>query len=262
MKNKNVFLVGVDGIGVSAVAKYLRGDGYEIFGSNLEKGENVLELEKNFGLHFFKEGSLEEKEILKKENFDFLVYTPAVKTNYENILDHPTLKIAYQQGIKLYSYAEYLGKMSENKFTISIAGTNGKTTTTTMLTETMNFLNLDPSAIVGGIMKKFNSNFLAGKSDYLILESCEYQNSFLNLHPDVAVITNITPDHLDFFGTFKNYQKVFMDFVRNIKGKGILICNPNDKNLKDILLSAKKRNLKIVDYTEFLTDLNLNIPGE
>ncbi len=251
---KKVFLIGIDGIGVSALAKFLAAQNYQIFGSDFQKGENAQELEKKYDLVFLTEGNIKTFE---KNNFEFLVYTPAV-----NIKKHKIVQLAIKKNIPIYSYPEYLGKISRDKFTIAIAGTNGKTTTSTMLTETMEFLGLKPTAIVGGIMKKFNSNFLAGKSDILILESCEYKNSFLNLQPDIIVITNITPDHLDFFETAKKYEQVFVDFIKNIKENGILVCNLNDFNLKKVILKAEERNLKIIDYTKFIKNLNLKIAGQ
>ena len=253
-KIKKVFLVGVGGIGVSAVAKYLYFNNYKIFGTDSNRNENVKALENNYNLEFSEENYL---DIFEKNDFEFLVYTPAV-----DVQNHNLIKKALEKNIKIYSYPEFLGEISRDKFTISIAGTNGKTTTTTMLVETLDFLGEQPNAIVGGIMKKFGSNFLAGKSDLFVLESCEYKNSFLNLYPNVAVITNITPDHLDFFGDFENYQKVFVDFLENIKEGGVLICNPNDKNLFEIVKKAENRKIKVIDYKPFIKNLNLKIAGD
>ena len=253
-KTKKVFLVGVGGIGVSAVAKYLYFNNYKIFGTDSNRNENVKALENNYNLEFSEENYL---DIFEKNDFEFLVYTPAV-----DVQNHNLIKKALEKNIKIYSYPEFLGEISRDKFTISIAGTNGKTTTTTMLVETLDFLGEQPNAIVGGIMKKFGSNFLAGKSDLFVLESCEYKNSFLNLYPNVAVITNITPDHLDFFGDFENYQKVFVDFLENIKEGGVLICNPNDKNLFEIVKKVENRKIKVIDYKPFIKNLNLKIAGD
>lgn len=257
--NEKVFLVGIDGIGISAVAKYLVKEGYKIFGSDIHRGgKNVQELKRKYGLSFFEEDDVFVFENLPaSEEFEFLIYTAAADPE-----KHKIIQTALQKNIPIYTYAEYLGKMSRDKFTISVAGTNGKTTTTTMLTEAMYSLGLEPSAIAGGIMKKFGSNFLFGKSDTLILESCEYKNSFLNLYPNIAVITNITPDHLDFFGTFEEERESFVKFIENIKESGTLVCNPHDKNLVEVIQKAQEKNLKIIDYTKFLINLNLNILGE
>lgn len=251
---KKVFLVGIGGIGVSALAKFLFKENYEIFGSDLDLNENVIELKKKFNLNFFDEKDI---SVLEKNNFEFLIYTAAV-----NPKKHKIIQLALKKNIPIYTYFEFLGKISEDKFLIAVAGTNGKTTTTTMLVESLDFLNLKPTAIVGGIMRKFNSNFLASRSDLLILESCEYKNSFLNLKPNIIIITNITSEHLDFFGNFENVKKAFINFVDNLKEGGILICNTNDHNLKEVVKEAQKKNIKIINYTIFLENLNLKIAGK
>ena len=232
---KKVFLVGVGGIGMSALAKYLRNAGYSIFASDGGgENEHITELIKNYDLHFL--GDHNEKNLT--DDFDFLVYSPAVsEKNAER-------KKAAEMGVKQYSYPEFLGKISKEKYTVSIAGTNGKTTTTTMVAEVLENFDVDPTIVVGGVARKFDSNFLLGKSDVFVVESCEYKDSFLSLHPNVVALTNITPDHLDYFGTFENYKKVFVDFLDRVKGeKKILICNVSDKNLAEVLQKARKREL-------------------
>jgi UDP-N-acetylmuramate--alanine ligase len=251
-KSKKVFLVGIGGIGVSALAKYLHKNGYEIFGSSDEINENIEYLQNSFGLNFL--GNHSEDNL--SADFDFLIYSPAVN---ENNLERQKAK---KLGIKEYSYPEFLGKVSKNKFTISVSGTNGKTTTTTMIAEILENFKKDATAIIGGISKKFNSNFLHGDSENFLVESCEYMGSFLSLSPDIIVITNITPDHMDYFGNFDNYKKVFTNFLDKYKGETrILICDKKNKNLNDIVERAELLGVKIVDYKKYEIQ-NITIPGD
>lgn len=251
-KSKKVFLVGIGGIGVSALAKYLYKNNYEIFGSSDEMNENIEDLKNNFGLNFL--GNHSENNLTN--DFDFLVYSPAVdKNNSER-------REAKKLGVEEYSYPEFLGKISENKFTISISGTNGKTTTTTMVAEILDNFQKDTTAIIGGISKKFNSNFLHGNSINFLVESCEYMGSFLSLSPDIIAITNITPDHLDYFENFDNYKKVFIDFLDKYKGEAkVLICDKKNKNLNDVVERAKILGIQIIDYKKYEIQ-NITIPGE
>ena len=186
---KKVFLVGTGGIGVSALAKYLKESGYQLFGSDATCNENTKELIKNYDLKFF----LGHNESSLKEDIDFLIYSPAI------LELNPERKKASALNIKQYSYPEFLGEISEKKFTISVSGTNGKTTTSTMISEILIEHKKDPTIILGGISKKFNSNFKSGKDNLFLVESCEFKKSFLNIKPNIIIITNITLDHLDYF---------------------------------------------------------------
>jgi UDP-N-acetylmuramate--alanine ligase len=253
-KKTKVFLVGVGGIGVSSLAKFLHKNNFEIFGSSDEKNENISELQEKFGLKFL--GQHSSKNLTS--DFEFLIYSPAIPENNPERLE------AKRQNIPEYSYPEYLGKISENKFTVSIAGTNGKTTTTTMVAELVEFFQYDTSVVMGGISKKFNSNFLSGTSDNFIVESCEFKNSFLNIFPNIIAITNLTPDHLDFFGNFNNYKNTFIKFLDNFKSSEknkVLICDKNNTELKEVIDAATILNIKIIDYQKYNIE-KVSIPGE
>ena len=250
--NKKVFLVGIGGIGISALAKYLYKDGYEIFGSDNEINRNIEDLQKDFNLKFL--GNHNENNL--SNDFDFLIYSPAIPES------NPERQKAKKIGILEYSYPEFLGKISKEKFTISISGTNGKTTTTTMIAEILNNFKKDTTSIIGGISKKFNSNFLYGDSENFLVESCEYAGSFLNIFPNIIGITNITPDHLDYFESFENYTKVFSNFLNNMKGDNkVVICNKNDKSLSEIIKKTEELNITIIDYTDYPIE-KVTMPGK
>ncbi len=307
IENKNkkkAFLIGVGGIGVSALAKYLYFQNYEIYGSDQNKNENIEKLEKDFGLKFF----LGQDGAGIARDFDLVIYTPAI--SFEN----DDYKKAKEFAIKTFSYPEFLGKISKKHFTVSIAGTNGKTTVTSMLTEILanenNFENaskenaqklekkvqkvkVDNSdtgvflknfsegkilqklqnqkesffSIVGGVLPKFNSNFIYFGDEKFIVESCEFKRSFLNIFPNIVIITNITADHLDYYKDLKEIQDAFIDFLKNLKEKAgneaKLICNFSEKNISPILEFCRENNIKIFDYSEFLTkDLRVSQEGQ
>ena len=249
--NKRAFLIGAGGAGMSAIAKYLHAEGYTVLGSDSTHSPVIKDLEENYG--FIYTGDHDASNI--RIDIGLVVYTPAVgpgNVEYDK---------AVLLGIDMFSYPEYLGVISKNKKTIAIAGTNGKTTTTTMTGEVLVHAGLDPTIIVGGVMTAFNTNYKRGESDLFVVEACEYKDSFHSLYPTIAVITNLTPDHLDYFGTYENYKNTFMTFVENIVEEGTLICNTQDENLSEIIELARNRNLQIVDYTqEVITELS--IPGK
>ncbi len=250
---KKIHFIGIGGIGMSAAAKYARYHGAVISGSDETETEIIDDLRDNYqatisvGHHF---------ENITND-LDAVVYSPAIpKTN-------PEFLEAQAQNIPLFSYPEFLGKIAESKYTIAVAGTNGKTTTTAMIIEAMKHLEQDPSAIVGGILQQNNSNFVAGSSDYFIAEACEYKGSFLNIYHDILVITNITEDHLDFFKDLADIQNTFKQLLENKKGTGFLVCNTQQENLKPIIEEAQNLGITLIDYSQYLTDdLELPIAGE
>ena len=191
---KTAYLIGIGGAGLSGLARYLHHNGYLVFGADTSDNEISHNLRTEIGATIFTEHTSDNVP----DHCDLVVYSPAVPNN------NPERMIATEREIAQYTYPEYLGVISSDKQTIAIAGTNGKTTTTTMTATALDELGLDPTVIVGGQMPRFGSNFRAGNSDLFVVEACEYKDSFLSLHPNIVVVTNITPDHLDYFGTIEN----------------------------------------------------------
>jgi len=127
-------------------------------------------------------------------------------------------------GLKTLSYPQALGELTKEYFTIAVSGTHGKSTTTAMLSLILIKAGFDPTVIVGTKLKEFNdSNYRGGKSEYLLIEACEHEASFLNYWPQVIVITNIDADHLDYYGNLENIKKSFKKFVSHLKENGVLI---------------------------------------
>ena len=147
-----------------------------------------------------------------------IVYTPAVS------LENKELQFFKEKGCKLYKRAEVLGMISHKLFTIAVAGTHGKTTTSTILAHILQNSGKDSTAFLGGISKNYNSNLLlAKKENILIVEADEYDRSFLQLNPDVAIITSVDADHMDVYKTKEDLHKAFIQFTSQIKQKGILL---------------------------------------
>ena len=236
---------------MSAVAKYLYKKGYDVSGSDSTHTDIIAHLEEKYG--FIYAGDHHPDNL--HSNVNLVVYTPAVgpgNVEYDKAL---TL------GLDMHSYPEYLGIISKEKKTIAISGTNGKTTTTTMTAEVLINLELEPTVIVGGVMKAFDTNYIDGNSDLFVVEACEYKNSFLSLTPDVLVLTNITPDHLDFFGTYENYKEVFIKLINNMESGSSLICNEHDSELQDVVEVAKSKGIQVLDYMT-IPEPKLKIPGD
>lgn len=247
---KQAHLIGLGGAGVSAIAKYLTQNGYSVSGSDDIHTQTISDLEDNYAVIYT--GINSAKNI--HDDIDVVIYTPAVETGNAEYDE------AVTQGIKMFSYPEYLGEISQYKRTIAIAGTNGKSTTTTMTAELLVDQGFDPSVIVGAVMKQFNSNYRAGESDLFVVEACEYKNSFLSLQPSILVITNMTPDHLDFFGDFETYVDAFKKLIGNMREGGTLICPSHDPLFHELAELAEQNSIDVIDFT-YQDAPTLNIPG-
>lgn len=234
-----IHLIGIGGIGVSALAQYYLSEGHEVSGSDLVASEITNFLKgKGIGVVI---GNFADNI---KQDFDLVVHSPAVKP------DNPEYKKAKEFGIKTQSYPEALGDLTKRYYTIAVAGAHGKSTTTTMIALVLMAAGLDPTVIVGTKVKEFgNSNFRQGKSPdgsavedprlrrdkYLVIEACEYDSSFLHYSPRIIVVTNVDKEHLDYFKTFANVKKAFKDFILKTPEDGFLVFNKDNKYIPKIV---------------------------
>lgn len=248
-KISKIHFIGIGGIGISAIARMMILEGKEVSGSDRATGEMTLELEK-----------LGAKIVIgqKAENIntdiDLVVYTIAITD------DNPELMKAKELGLKTMTYSEMLGMVSASKYLVAVAGTHGKTTTTAMLAKVFIDAKLDPTVVVGSILKDQKSNFIAGQGKHFIAEACEYRRSFLNLNPQAVIITNIDNDHLDYYKDLADIQSAFISLVEKIPADGFLVCDPNDENLKPVVTKAK---CQVIDYSTLsLGEIKLKVPGE
>jgi len=230
-----IHLIGIGGIGMSALAQYYLSKKYQVSGSDLVDSEITDFLAKK-GVEIII-GNLGDNI---KQNFDLVVYSPAVEKN------NPELARAKEFKIKLQSYPEALGELTKEYFTIAVSGAHGKSTTTSMLGILMQKAGLDPTVIVGTKVKEFNnSNFREGKGKFLVIEACEYDSSFLNYFPKIIVVTNIDKEHLDYFKTFNNIKKVFKYFIMRLPENGFLVFNKDNKYIPKF----NKPKFKTIGYS-------------
>ncbi len=149
--------------------------------------------------------------------------------------------------------------VTDGKYTIAISGTHGKTTTTGMIAKILTDSNFDPTVIIGSILQDQQSNFIAGKSKYFVVEACEYKRSFLNINPNILVITNIDADHLDYYKDLEDIKSAFRELALKVPEDGFIICDKNDPNISDTVAGI---NAKVVDYRDFFDgDIKLQLPG-
>ncbi len=230
-----IHLIGIGGIGVSALAQYYLSKGYQVTGSDLVKSE-ITDFLKKKGVKIFIGNTRENI----KQDLDFVVYSPAVKSN------NPELLQATHYKLPTKSYPEALGEITKEYYTIAVSGAHGKSTTTAMIALLLAKAKLDPTVIVGTRVKEFgNSNFRAGKSKFLVIEACEYDSSFLKYFPNITVVTNVDKEHLDFFKTLANVKKAFKSFILKTANDGFLVFNQDNKFIPII----KKSKFKVLPFS-------------
>lgn len=177
-------------------------------------------------------------DLNKIKNADLVVYTAAIAS------DDPELVEAHRLNIKTCERAVFLGKLTEAfKETIGISGTHGKTTTTSLVSLCFIKAGFDPNVQVGALLKQLDGNYRIGNSDYLILEACEYVESFLHFHPKAEIILNIDNDHLDYFKNFDNIKSAFTKYINLLPENGLLVYNADDKNCQDLKEYTKAKCL-------------------
>ncbi len=207
-----VHFVGIGGIGMSGIAEVLHNLGYKVQGSDQNEGANVERLrEKGITVHIGHHGdNLGEAKVV--------VASSAIKQ------DNPERVAARERRIPLVRRAEMLAELMRFKNAIAIGGTHGKTTTTSMVGTLLEAGGLDPTVINGGIINHLGTNVRLGDGDWMVCEADESDGTFLKLPADVAVVTNIDPEHLDHYGTYDAVKKAFRDFVENVPFYGFGVC--------------------------------------
>jgi len=225
-KIRSVYFIGIGGIGMSAIARFFHSNGIRV--SGYDRGETGLtkELEaEGIQIHFD-----ENVEMIPKD-VDIVVYTPAVPR------DHKELVFYQQNGYKVVKRSDVLQMITKSSFNICVAGTHGKTTTTTMIAHLLRDSGYGCNAFLGGISVNYGTNFWGSERNVCVVEADEYDRSFLKLDPDVAVISSMDPDHLDIYGTAQAMEEAFVDFSKKIKPGGLLISKFGLKRGKDLAAS-------------------------
>ena len=237
-KNKKIKIhfIGIGGIGMSGIAELMHKIGYTVLGSDSNESENIKRL-KNIGISV-RIGH--NKKNLKDVNA--VVFSSAIKQNNPEILE------AKKNNIPIVSRADMLGELMKNKKCIAIAGSHGKTTTTSLVGNILESGKLDPTIVNGGIINSLSKNNKFGKGEWMVVEADESDGSFLKLPHQISIITNLDIEHLDFYKTKKNLHLAFEKFIMNLPFYGISIVNIDDKNLKKIINNNDKK--KIITFSK------------
>lgn len=217
MEYRNVYFLGIGGIGMSALARYFLHEGRRVAGYDRTRSRLTEELEaEGAAVHYEDDVRLIPGEFLDPGE-TMVVYTPAVPQ------DHSEYRYFTEHGFRIEKRSQMLGHLAEGKYVMAVAGTHGKTTTSTMVAWLNRVLTGGGSAFLGGISKNFGGNLVLGGGGRLAVEADEFDRSFLRLYPDVAVVTSADADHLDIYGTHEAVKEAFSQFVRQIRPDGFLI---------------------------------------
>jgi UDP-N-acetylmuramate--alanine ligase len=248
-KVTHVHFFGIGGIGVSAIARMMHLEGKKVSGSDIAESEVTKELQK-IGVSF----SVGQAVLSIPEECDLIVYTVAMPQLAPDFFDE--LK---KLGIPMLSYPEMLEIVSAEKYTIAVSGTHGKTTTSAMVARVLQAAKLDPTVIVGSLLKEERSNFIGGKSKYLVIEADEYKRAFIHLTPSVLVINNVDLDHLDYYKDLEDVQKAFREVVEKIQPGGFVVCDAQHPHVIPVIANCVAT---VIDTSKITSEgLALQVPG-
>lgn len=266
---KKIYFVGIGGIGMSALARYFNFNGVEVFGYDRTATKLTAQLEKEgMQIHY------KEDIAVIPEGIDLVVYTPAVPAHHKELVHFR------ENGFPVKKRAEVLGIISRSKKVAAVAGTHGKTTTSSILAHLLRACDVESTAFLGGIAQNFQSNFVWGTNDWVVVEADEYDRSFLHLTPTIATIMSMDADHLDIYGDKEALHETgFKAFVKQVKDSGQVLVQHNWQSALDGLkttgfgiengeIQAKKVRVEdgyfVFDYHNgpiVLEGLQLPLPG-
>jgi len=272
-RKHNVFLIGIGGIGMSALARWFNAYQFNVMGYD-KTNTNLTKSLVDEGIQIHYQDALEQIPVAFTSENTLVIYTPAIP------VDHGQYNYFVDNDFEVKKRAEVLGMISSSMFTIAVAGTHGKTTTSSMIAHILRHSGVDTTAFLGGIATNYNSNLLLGKSDksIAVIEADEYDRSFLHLSPDIEIITSVDADHLDIYGD----EEVMLDSYRlfnkrlHADGKCLVASNAQETlKLDDIEVygidgDITAGNLRIedgkykfdyVNGTHKIADIQLNLPG-
>lgn len=269
----NIYLLGIGGIGMSALARYYNALGVSVFGYDKTSTKLTTQLlDEGISIHF--DDNLDKIP----ENLDLVIYTPAIPKDLKEFV------FLSNSGVRLMKRSEVLGMISDGFKTIAVAGTHGKTTVTTLIAWLLAQSTLGCTAFLGGISKDFGTNLVkSGDSNLMVVEADEYDKSFLKLFPEIAVVTSVDADHLDIYGNENTFIQGFNDFISQTNNDGVILLkkglglNPDNRMTQKILSYSLDQE---ADYFAFnilinkgvysfdlqtpqgiLRDLTLGMPG-
>lgn len=234
-----IYFLGVGGIGMSALARYFLAQGRKVYGYDKTKTKLTEQLcAEGVAIHYEEDENKIPVEIFHQINQAIVVYTPAIPKNHKEWL------FLQEKNIKCYKRSEILGFISQKYFTIAVAGTHGKTTTSSMIAHVLNQGGVKCNAFLGGISLNFNSNLLLHpEAEVVVVEADEFDRSFLTLTPNIAVVTSLDADHLDVYSNKQQMDNAYKEFVQRINPNGVLIT----KQAYRTALDAER--LKVLTYS-------------
>ena len=233
-----VYLIGIGGIGMSALARYFLSIDKEIAGYDKTSTSLTHELiHMGMDIHFDDDVSLIPDQFKEKEDC-LVIYTPAISA------DHTELSYFRDNQFDIYKRSQVLGMIANGKYVIAVAGSHGKTTTASIIAHILKDTGYDCTAFLGGIATNYESNFIGGKNDVFVIEADEFDRSFLELEPDIAVITSVDADHLDIYGSKEELEKNFHLFAEKIKQDGWLLLNDSIEKFGEIDATVSNYGLK------------------
>ena len=233
-RTRRIHFVGIGGIGMSGIAELLANLGYVVTGSDARRSEGTARLESNFDLTVH-----EGHAASNIGDAEVVVVSSAIKPT------NPEVVAAKSAGIPVIPRAEMLAELMRLRFAIAVAGSHGKTTTTSMIALVLERAGLDPTAVIGGRLSAFGSNARLGRGDYMVAEADESDRSFLMLFPSIAVMTNIDHEHMENYGTFADLQQAFADFANKVPFYGGVVACADDPSLAAVFPRLKR---KLVTY--------------
>ena len=229
-----IHFVGIGGIGMSGIAEVLLNHGYSVQGSDL-KATKITDRLAKLGAKIFvgqQAENIEEAEVV--------VISSAIKPGNKE------LDAARLAGLPIVRRAEMLGELMRLKSNIAVAGTHGKTTTTTLVAELLVAGGIDPTVVNGGIIHAYGSNARMGQGEWMVVEADESDGTFNRLPATIAIVTNIDPEHMDHWGSFDNLRKGFLDFVSNIPFYGLAVCCTDDEEVQKLV--GKITDRRVLTY--------------
>jgi UDP-N-acetylmuramate--alanine ligase len=226
---RKIHFVGIGGIGMSGIAEVLLNLGYQVSGSDLRESEITRRLGELGGEISYGHRRENIKDV------DVVVTSTAVKA------DNPEVLEAHRLLIPVIPRAEMLAELMRMKYGVAVAGTHGKTTTTSMVATVLSHGGIDPTAVIGGRLDSLGSNAKLGQGKFLVAEADESDGSFLHLSPTIAVVTNIDADHLDFYRDLEQIKETFVDFINKVPFYGLAVLCLDDPNIQALIPRVKKR---------------------
>ena len=232
-KNYHIHFVGIGGIGMSGIAELLLGQGYRVSGSDLNTSDITRRLQELGAT------------IHTGHHQDQIQGASVIVTSTAISQDNPEVTAAREQEIPIIPRAEMLAELMRIKYAIAISGAHGKTSTTSMVAHILDRAGLDPTVVIGGLLKHLNTNALQGKGDYIVAEADESDGSFLKYTPAIAAVTNIDLEHLDYYTGIEDIKSKFKQFINSVPFYGLAVVCLDNEHIQDILPDIRVR------YTTF-----------